>query len=67
MEHLEDSKTLPELKSIHTLSNPVIAEKSNGFGIPVTEGGASLLCPDGISADVVASAASDFSSSNKTE
>lgn len=35
----------PKIKAedVHTLSNPVIAEKSNGFGIPGTEGGAALL------------------------
>lgn len=55
------------MKSIHTLSNPVIAEKSNGFGIPETAGVASLLCPEGnpAPAEVVAPAASDFSSSKR--
>lgn len=61
------STKIPELKSIHTLSNPVIAEKSNGFGIPETAGVGSLLCPEGNPAEVVAPAASDFSSSKRNQ
>lgn len=30
----------------HTLSNPDIAEKSKGVGIPPTAGGIAVLCPD---------------------
>lgn len=60
----------PKIKAedVHTLSNPVIAEKSNGFGIPGTEGGAALLWPDGASVEIVPwlpSAAADFPSEHQ--
>lgn len=50
-----------------TLSNPVIAEKSKGLGIPATDAGVDLPSPDCVSTEVapvevLLLVASDFSS-----